>query len=485
MNKKLIPLFLILVFLLTSGATCQGPSQNSLQYMQPVSLNYWRVWDGPDDFKEIIDAYKVLHPFITINYRKLRYDEYEQALIEAFAEDRGPDIFSIQNTWTRKYQSKGLIEPMPDTITLSYPFTEGRIKKETNPGVKTTRSISLKNIKDNFVDVVYDDVVIGAKDPTTNTMANKVYGLPLFTDTLALFYNKDLLNNASISNPPSLWNSEFQQDVKKLSKQDAKGQIIQTGVALGGSKNVERASDILSVLMMQNGTQMMDGTRVTFNQKPVAFDKDIVPGVDALRFYSDFANPAKEVYCWNSEMDDSLNLFMQGKLAMMFGYSYMLPQIKAGAPKLNFSIAPLPQIENNPPVNFANYWVEAVSSKIKTNPENLAKGQFYTKLKTDTAWDFVQFAASADHVKSYLTSTNRVTALRKLIDSETDNPQIGEFAKQALTAKSWYKGVDANAAEAIINGMIDSAVAGKGTIEDAINLGAQKVQQTISVNQAN
>jgi len=59
---------------------------------------------------------------------------------------------------------------------------------------------------------------------------------------------------------------------------------------------------------------------------------------------------------------------------------------------------------------------------------------------------------------------------------------IGVFAEQVLTAQSWYQGADANAMEKIIGEMIDSVVAGQDKIENIINLGARRVQQTIDIN---
>jgi multiple sugar transport system substrate-binding protein len=297
-----------------------------------------------------------------------------------------------------------------------------------------------------------------------------------------MFYNKDLFNNAGITSPPPYWNREFQQNVKKLTKQNNKGEIVQSGVALGGSDNIERATDILSVLMMQNGTEMMnDSGRVTFHLRPEKFgDRNYNPGLDALRFYSDFANPAKEVYSWNKSLDNSLDLFTQNKLAMMFGYSYMLPTIKAEAPKLNFAIAPLPQIEgNSETVGFANYWVEVVSKKILTDSKNLAQGSDYAKQKLDTAWDFLQYATAAENVPSYLDKANKPTALRSLIESQIDDTDLGIFAEQILTAESWYKGSDAIAAEQAMRDMIDDAVVGQKILSDVIQNGAQKVQQTV------
>lgn len=480
MKNKLFIITIILSIFLTTGFGCAKIDKKTLSYYRPITLEYWRVWDSSDDFQEIINKYHSIHPNVTINYKKLRYEEYKQKLLEGFALDRGPDIFSIHNTWTREYQSKNLIGPIPAKITLAYPYIKGNLKKEMGINLKNTAIITPQIIEKNFLDVVYDDVVIKTKDKK-GANVEKIYGLPLSVDTLVMFYNKDLLNNAGISAPPKYWDKDFQQNVKKLTKQDNKGQILQSGVALGGSDNIERYSDILSLLMMQNGTKMMnDKGQVQFNVKP---NRDLksatVPGYDALRFYTDFSNPAKEVYSWNSTMENSLELFTQNKLAIMFGYSYMIPQIKALAPKLNFGIANIPQIKENPPVNFANYWVEAVSNKILTDPDNIKVGNGYTQLKYNTAWDFIQFATKEEQAKSYLKSTGKPTALKSLIEKQTEDRELNVFATQLLTAKSWYKGNDSNAAEIVIKELIDKVVSGKEKIEDAMNIAAQKVQQTI------
>lgn len=463
--KKFVPLFLLFILILTSGFGCKLVDKKTQEAMKPVTLNYWRVWDGPDAFDGIIANYKQLHPNVNINYRKLRYDEYEEELLDALAEDRGPDIFSIHNTWIKRYENK--IVPMPASITMAYPVTKGTIKKEVITELRTTKSITLKEIKNNFVDVVYDDVVVETMNEKEKKLKEYVYGLPLSVDTLAMFYNKDLLNNAGIAEPSVFWNKDFQQNVKKLTKQNTSGEIIQAGVALGGSDNIERASDILSVLMMQNGAEMIqDGKTVAFNIVPQNFQgQNYNPGLEALRFYTDFGNPAKEVYTWNSNMRNSMELFAEGRLAIIFGYSYHLSTIRAQAPKLNLGIAKLPQIEGNSQSNFANYWVETVSAKSKNSNE---------------AWDFIQFTTKAEQAKSYLDKTKKPTALRALVNEQIDNQDIGIFAEQVLTAKSWYKGYDSNAMEKIMGEMIDSVLVGQTKIEEIINLGAKKVQQTLA-----
>lgn len=471
----IVIIFLVLAIVFVNGYN--SVDKTTLQYTQPITLNYWRVWDGPDAFADLIAQYNRKHPFVKINYKKLAYDEYEDALIEAFASDRGPDIFSIHNTWLGKYQAKNLIGSVPAKTTMAYPVVKGTIKKEVVYETATTNSITTKNIKDYFIDTVYDDIVRRAKN---GAVGEQIFGLPLSVDTLVLYYNKDLFNNAGITAPPEYWNREFQQNVKKLTKQNNQGEIIQSGIALGGSDNIARSTDILSLLMMQNGTTMMDNGVVKFHQRAEGA-KDKSPGLDALRFYTDFSNPAKEVYSWNNGLDDSLKMFIDNKLAMMLGYKYMLSEIQARAPKLNFGIAPLPQIEGNTQkVNYANYWVEVVSNNILSDPNNLKKGSVYTKQKYNTAWNFIQFMANKNNVSLYLNKTKNATVLKSLVDKQKEDDEMTIFADQILTAKSWYLGKDANAAEMIMKEMINKTVSGQGKIGEIIDLSASKIQQTVN-----
>ncbi|MBI3626522.1 extracellular solute-binding protein [Candidatus Uhrbacteria bacterium] len=225
-----------------------------------------------------------------------------------------------------------------------------------------------------------------------------------------------------------------------------------------------RANDILATLMMQNGTVMEDDNgRASFHEMPFGLKRTTLPGVEALRFYTDFANPSKDVYAWNSQMPNSLDAFISGQTAMFFGYSFHVPVIKARAPKLNLGLAKLPQIEGNPEVNFANYWVEVVSKKSK-NP--------------DFAWNLVQFLTRQENVKKHLDLAKKPTALRALINDQSEDLSVGVFASQLLTAKSWYQGKDPGAAEKIFGQMIDQSLAGAGELPDILNLAANRINQT-------
>lgn len=453
-NKITILLIICLVFITTG---CKQQIE-----LEPIELNYWRVWDNSSDFSELISAYQAIHPHVKINFKKLRYEEYEDELLNALAEDRGPDIFSVHNSWVKKYQNK--ILPMPSTVTIPYQYTKGTVKPETVTELRTTKTLSLLDMRNNFVDVVYDDVVM--KESERKDAPEKIYALPLYLDTMALYYNRELFNSAGVAQPPASW-GEFQEAVKKITKIDQNDNIIQAGASIGTSSNIPRSVDLLSLLMMQNGTQMTDesGNYATFHQIPPGQkDRSYNPGIEALNFYTSFANISNEVYTWNKQMPNALQAFTQGKSAMFFGYNYHLPTIKSQATKFNWSIAQIPQIEGNPEINYANYWTETVSKKTQ---------------HPDEAWDFLNFISSAENVSQYLENTNRPTALRSLYEQQLEDADLNIFASQILSAQTWYHGPKPTSMELAFKDMIDSVVQGSATSKDAAELGAQRVSQTL------
>lgn len=452
---SLIFLFLLFSFEVKSQFGPIGPSigpKPAKPLLPPVELNWWVVWEEPSDFSELINGFRALYPQVNINVRKFRYQEYRDALIQAWARDRGPDIFSLPNTWLREYATEWL-EPMPLTVKLQKEVESGpgclRKRKIVSQEVKL---FTLKDIKEQFVPQIEKDAIIDGK----------IYGLPLSFDTLVLFYNRDLLDSVKIPLPPKNW-QEFTDQVKKITLISKEGEIYQAGAALGTSNNIERPTDILSLLMMQIGTPMSNQAGYAIFNQPLAGEPNYFPAEEALRFYTDFQNKDKEIYTWHKEMPSALDFFCQGKLAFFFGYSYHLPLIRAKAVNFSLGIAKMPQPEGAiKEINFANYSLQVVSRKSKNK---------------DWAWAFLKYAASSP--ESYLIKTKRPTALRALISKQLEDPDLETFASQVLTAQSWYKGKNPLLMEEAFKEMIDDVIEGKKTYLEAINFAVQKINQTI------
>lgn len=454
-----------MVVLLGQGCT-NGPTQQAKQLSTAKTIDVWAVVDDGDSYQDIFKTFRAMYPYATINFKKYRLEEYESALLNAFAEDRGPDIFMVHNTWIGKYQPK--IAPQPPILKIAKQVTTGTVKKTVTLEVVNEKTESPVMLRKDFVDAVAYDAIRSinlSTDTNKVDMQERVFGLPMSVDTMALYYNKDILNSATISQPPTTWD-QFQQQVQKIAIVDDKGAIVRAGAGFGIGANVERSSDIMALLMMQNRTQMSEERGYpTFSSTPVEFREEMEepPAYGAMRFYTDFANPTKSAYTWNASQLNSMDVFTQGGSAFFLGYSYQLPTIKSRAPKLNLGISQVPQIAGNPVVNYPNYWLWTVSKKSKS---------------VDLSWHLVNFMTNAEQAKIYLDKVKRPAARRALIDAQLEDSDIGVFASQTLTAKSWYMGVDPSTMEQAFKDMADQIVQGL-EVQKAVQAAIQKVEQTI------
>ena len=421
---KTTTLYTLIVPIIFLGLTAALPGCKD-PVAEEVELEFWGVFDDSDVYKPLIEDFNAAFPKIKIKYYKKTYQTYEKDLLEAMASGRGPDIFMLHHTWLLRYEDKIWAAP--------------------------SELITLKELADNFVDVVYVDFVSDGY----------ITALPLSVDTLALYYNKDIFNTAGLPQPPVTW-EEFLTDVEKLTIKDERDNIIRAGAALGTARNVNRSTDILAFLMLQSGAQMVNEqrTQATFAQKVNLNGKDFYPGQRALEFYTDFANPLKSVYTWNTRMNYSLDSFSEGKVVMMLNYSYQMPIIRAKSPYLNFGIAAMPQIEaSTKDVNYANYWGLTVSRNSQ-NPNQ--------------AWQFIVWLTAKENAQKYLELAKKPTARRDLILGQKDDPDLAVFAEQTLTAYSWEQ-VDNSTIEQYFADMIESVVLGAATIREAINKAASDV----------
>jgi multiple sugar transport system substrate-binding protein len=399
---------------------------------QSATLEVWGVFDDQSTLTTAIQAFQKANKNITINYRMLPSQGYEQAVINALAAGTGPDVWMIHNTWLAKDIDK--LQPMPATA----------------PG-QSVPLMTVRQFNDAFVDVAASDLISN----------NQIYALPLYVDTLALYYNKDMFASAGIAQPPKTW-TDFMDDVKKLTTYDASRNIIRSGAAIGTARNINRSTDILMMLMLQSGVQMTsaDHSQATFAH---SVDGQNV-GERSLTFYTDFANPQREVYAWNDTQHYSVDAFNAGETAMMFNYAHQIATIRAAAPRLNWGIAPVPQASTVDSRTYADYYALAVSKNSKFPNE---------------AWQFAYYMTAGDGTISYLNAAHRPTARKDLIDQQKTDADLGVFAEQALTARSWFQSDDL-ATETIFADMIDSVNLGRQTAGDAIKSAEDKVSVLMS-----
>jgi ABC-type glycerol-3-phosphate transport system substrate-binding protein len=303
--------------------------------------------------------------------------------------------------------------------------------------------------------------------------------MPLSIDTLALYYNKDIFSQRAQeldsehrlddarkfqSQIPLTWDDLVAYD-KLLTKKNGSN-ISLSGIALGTANNIDNAQDILAAMMLQNQTQMIsaDKKSATFNLSTQKQSGELYyPGQSSLNFYTSFANPSKENYSWNNSEPSVLQAFIQGKTAMMINYSYVQNDILQQNPKLNYGIAPLPQIKGaTQAIDYASYWVETVT-KNSIHPKE--------------AWDFVVYLANTGNGQ-YISATKKPSpylvnsglipqSIEKRKDIASD-----AFEFQKMSAKSWYKGKRADKTDKIFIDLIENVVTRGQTIPIALDTAA-------------
>lgn len=424
-----------------------------------MTLEMWGVFDDSDAYNKAIADYKKMNPYVTdIRYRKLSPETYKEDLVNAFASGKGPDIFMIRNAWRAPFEDK--TAPAPE-------------------GLLTERAYRAA-----FPDVVASDF-IGTE--------NKIYGIPLSVDSLALYYNKDLFNAAGISRAPETWD-ELSDMVRRLTVVDQFGTITRSGVALGTGTNINRSSDILAALMLQLGGEINDSNKDRWSFSDQA-------SRDAFNFYTQFSKIGSENYTWNARQHYSIDAFYEGTAAMMINYSWQYETLKQKNAKLNIGVARLPQFKKDAPENLANYWGYAVS-KDKTfqgKPGEDPVKQNY--LRVFESWQFLKFLAlqgqeksmtmvngltgtsrdfplTFDPAKDYLEKTHKPAARRDLIEGQQNDVGLAPFAYGNLIAKNWYQG-NPEGVDGIFIDMIDSVVRGEKSPQDALSASANRINLLI------
>ncbi|NUW32188.1 extracellular solute-binding protein [Nonomuraea sp. SMC257] len=162
----------VLVALLSAACATSGQSETrQADQNAPAALSFWST--GGDDetaiFQKAADLYKQSHPNVTIKVQTLTWDDAYAKLLAAASSRSGPDILSGGMTWTIQFGARGAMVDL--------------------------RKHGLDALKAQAQPAQWESAV---------SPDGSVYGVPLDMSTFALFYRKDLLDQAKVT-PPKTW----------------------------------------------------------------------------------------------------------------------------------------------------------------------------------------------------------------------------------------------------------------------------------------
>lgn len=365
----------------------------------PVTITYWGIWESGTVMKTVIDEFEKQNPDIKVSYSMQSHKDYKDRVQTALQSNSVPDVVRLHANW----------------LPILYPA----LQPSPTDGVTSTE------IQANFY-----PAALGAV-----TLNNQIYGAPSTMDGLSLFVNESIFQTAQLTVPKD-W-QEVRDAAKKLTQKDQSGNIVQSGVALGTTGNVDHWADIVTLMLLQNGVDLLN--------------PDTTLTSEALLYYTYFATQDQ---VWNETLPSSVQAFAGGKVAMILAPSWRAIEIKTINPSLNWKIYPVPQLPGAQSVSLVHFWVESVPKNSKHPKE---------------AWRFVKYLASSQAQQSLFTagSTERgyaqAPANKALADRLKDNPFVGPFVQQAQFGKTFYTVSSTQGGETSINERLIKY------LEDAVN----------------
>jgi multiple sugar transport system substrate-binding protein len=353
------------------AAPSQDNSSGGTSSNKEVVLTYWGLWEPGSVFEDVLKDFESQNPGVTVDYRKKSHKDYRSRLQTAIASGNGPDIFRYHATWTPMLTQE--LAAMPSKVM------------SPNKYEQTFYPIMAKQLQAD----------------------GQIVGIPLMYDGLALYYNKDILKTAN-EEPPATWGG-LKLLASKLTVKD-EGVIERGGLAIGNTTNVQHWSDILGLLIYQNGGDPAD---------PVSSEVR-----DAIKFFASFGQDSP---VFSTSLPSSTVAFAREEVAMIFAPSWRVHEIKDMNPDLNFGTAPVPKLSEQE-YGWATYWAEGVSSKSKNKEE---------------AWALLKYLSSEKVMKQLYSEQSQMRAFGEIYPREDmadtlDNDLVTAYLLDAPKAQSWY-----------------------------------------------
>ncbi len=353
----------------SSGQPGQG--QTSTTDQKVTTITYWGLWEPSEIVEKVLSDFETANPDIKVEYLKQTHKDYRERLQTAIASGQGPDVFRFHAAWTPMLADD--LAAMPTSVMSAADYQE------------TFYPVAAKLLQNN----------------------GQLVGVPLMYDGLGLYYNTQMLETAG-EQPPKTW-AEVKILASKLTVRSATG-VERGGVALGSAANVEHFSDIIGLLMLQNGADPLQPTSQEAQQ--------------AFVFFTNFLKDQ----VWSETLPSSTVAFARGEVAMMLAPSWRAHEVMAINPDLKFAVTQAPTLGDERTA-WASFWAEGVNGKSQ---------------KKDQAWRLIKYLSSPEVLRALYSSAAaernfgepypRVDMANELADEAL----VAPFLRDAPYAQGWY-----------------------------------------------
>ena len=317
-------------------ATCSGSnssgSSSSSKASGKTEISY-AIWDSGQEpgIRQIADKFEEKNPDIKINIQVVDWDNYWTMLEAGATGGSLPDTFWMHSNEIYRYGSNEMLLPLDDYLAKS-------------------KEAKLENFPDGLNEIY--------------NIKGKQFAVPKDFDTIGLWYNKKMFDEAGIPYPDDTWDwNKLKEVAKKLTKSD--------GSQYGFGAGLSNQEGYYNFIYQNGGTVITDDMKSGYDDPKT---------IEALDYYFSFVkeklSPALTVDKERAEA------FQNGQVAMSVFGSWNLSGFSANDYiRENADVAVLPKGPDGTRATIFNGLGNAIAANTK-NP--------------DAAWKWVEYLSSKE-----------------------------------------------------------------------------------------
>jgi len=385
--KKAMALGLCAIMTTAMLAGCKSNGANSSKTSgdasEPKQVTLKVVdWESDEMNTAIQDAFDNVftkaHPNIKVEIVKGSYSDYGQQLAGMITAGEAPDVFQGGYDMAASFYQKKLLTDWTDKVAA----------------------------EPDFVKSLYEGTMSGWQ------LDGKTYGFPSLVNVYGVFYNKDLLAAAGVSEPTADWTWDDLWAMAEKLKDPAKEKYGIYGLDTSGF-------GVANISTSYGGAPLMD--KIMGTTKVTVDDKFIEQATKIQSLIADGTIP-KRTY----EVTNQNSMFEAGEMALMYYGQWEVDSLLKNCPDLKWGYAPTPQGPSGRTTTYDTVgWM---------SPKNLAH--------PEETWELIKFMSS-DLYQTVLKVTPvapcaHSTSASVFYDvmNEKGHPEVAEAVKTMMETKN-------------------------------------------------
>ena len=346
MRSKLSILALLLVASLVLAAcpapvaapASDGTAGDAAMADEVIEIEYWQYNFGAriDAMDQLVEMFEAENPGIkVVHNNEIPYADFRDKIAVSVPAGVGPDVATLFYGWQLDWIAADYLVPLPES---DFPMS----------------------MLDEFSPMVQASVVEG-----------KLYTLPTAVRSLALFYNKDLMEAAGLDpeSPPTTL-TELEEQAVACTQREGEDYSVYGFIPNPGGQSHHW---FRQVLLPQFGQEPLSDDRTTVQWN--ASDAGYAAWNQFLKFQTELETGVAGVY------ENDSDGFLAGEVCFHIDGSFRLGTIAKNAPDLNFGVTELPE-HNDVKATFGSYWTHGITQKGASDADRLAASTKFLKFIT-------------------------------------------------------------------------------------------------------